>query len=104
MARKKYKEALKQAESYEEWLETAQAYDIHLGRDVWRRNEETRQFDNVSVRARLDALQKQRKRNDLKGMLYTLNEGIHGNAGGMGKGSLYGYALSRDQASYRRLY
>ncbi len=93
MADKKYKEALARAESYEEWLEIALSYDTHRGLDAWRRVDETRQFDYQSVRARLSALSKQRKRHDLKGMLYTLNEGIHGNAGGMGKAGLYGYAL-----------
>ena len=93
MANKKYKEALENANTYEEWLEIAHASDTHQGLDGWRRKDESRQFDHVSVRARLDALRKQRKRQDLKGLLFTLNEGIHGNAGGMGKSSLYGYAL-----------
>jgi hypothetical protein len=41
------------------------------------------------IRLRLDRLRSLRVRNDYQGLLFTLNEGIHGNMGGMGRSSLY---------------
>jgi NTE family protein len=86
--------ALKQAGSYEEWFEAAKAFDKHNGLDRWRRKDETGQYDYASVRIRLDRLLSLKARNDIKGMLFNLNEGIHGNIGGMGKSGLYGHARS----------
>jgi TAG lipase/steryl ester hydrolase/phospholipase A2/LPA acyltransferase len=88
------KRSLKKAANYEEWLAAARAYDESTGLDRWRRKDATRQYDHVSIRIRLDRLQSLKARHDMKGLLYTLNEGIHGNMGGMGKSGLYGYALS----------
>ena len=38
---------------------------------------------------RLRALQEYREKGDDEGLLFALNEGIHGNMGGMGKSILY---------------
>ena len=43
---------------------------------------------------RLDNLRRLKSRQDIAGLLYNLNEGIHGNVGGMGKPGLYGHAMS----------
>ncbi len=88
------KRALREAQSYEQWCEAASAYDAHHGLDRWRRKDATRQYDYVSIRMRLDRLQSLRARHDVRGILYALNEGIHGNMSGMGKSGLYGHALS----------
>ena len=90
----KLKRALKHADSYEEWLSAAHTWDEYKGLDRWRKKDATNQYDHVSIRIRLDRLQSLRARHDIKGLLYTLNEGIHGNMGGMGKAGLYGHALS----------
>jgi TAG lipase/steryl ester hydrolase/phospholipase A2/LPA acyltransferase len=88
------KRALKNAGSYQEWLEAAEAYDKHRGLDRWRRRDQSRQYDYVSIRRRLDQLRSLKARHDTRGLLYTLNEGIHGNMGGMGRAGLYCHALS----------
>lgn len=90
----KHERALRGAQNYEEWLDAARAWDAYNGLDVWRRKDATRQYDYVSIRIRLDRLQSLRARHDVRGVLYTLNEGIHGNMGGMGKAGLYAHALS----------
>lgn len=90
----KLKRALRAAQSYEQWCEAAKAWDTYNGLDRWRSVDATKQYDYVSIRMRLDRLQSLRARHDLKGVLYTLNEGIHGNMGGMGKAGLYSHALS----------
>jgi TAG lipase/steryl ester hydrolase/phospholipase A2/LPA acyltransferase len=90
----KLKRSVQQAGSYAEWTAAAVAYDRHNGLDRWRHKDATRQYDHVSIRIRLDRLQSLKARHNIKGLLYTLNEGIHGNMGGMGKAGLYGHALS----------
>ena len=47
------------------------------------------QYDYAQIRLRLDTLRSLRARHDYQGLLFTLNEGIHGNMGGMGRHSLY---------------
>ena len=90
----KLKRSLRQAGSYEEWLEAARAWDRHWQLDRWRKIDHTRQYDYVSIRIRLDRLRALKARHDTRGLLYTLNEGIHGNMGGMGRPGLYAHALS----------
>lgn len=89
LGKRKYALAMEQAENYAQWQEAAQAYDSATGMDRWRSREQSTQFDNVSIRIRLDRLRSMRARHDYRGLLFTLNEGIHGNMGGMGKSALY---------------
>jgi TAG lipase/steryl ester hydrolase/phospholipase A2/LPA acyltransferase len=93
LAIRKLDQAMKRAESYEEWKNAALAYDKATGMDRWRANSFSSQYDNDSIRIRLDSLQSQRARHDYRGLLFTLNEGIHGNMGGMGRSSLYERAM-----------
>lgn len=88
------KRALKSAKSYQEWHEAAQQYDSYNGLDRWRQRDTSRQYDYASIRTRLDRLRSLKAKQDNRELLYTLNEGIHGNTGGMGRAGLYGHALS----------
>lgn len=78
-----------EAESYAEWKEAAIAHDDRNNLQRWKQGEKSRRYDYASIQRRLDALQVMRRANDNHGLLYTLNEGIHGNLGGMGNSSLY---------------
>ena len=51
--------------------------------------EESKSYDYVNIRSRIDALKEFRSKEDDIGLLFALNEGIHGNQGGMGKSDLY---------------
>jgi NTE family protein len=86
---RKYSKAMDQAENYDQWKEAALAHDQATGMDRWRLRDQSTQFDNVSIRIRLDRLRSLQARHDYRGLLFTLNEGIHGNMGGMGKSSLH---------------
>ncbi len=90
---RKYTRAMDEAENYEQWKEAALASDAATGADRWRTRDQSTQFDNVSIRIRLDRLRSMRARHDYRGLLFTLNEGIHGNMAGMGKSSLYERAV-----------
>jgi TAG lipase/steryl ester hydrolase/phospholipase A2/LPA acyltransferase len=93
LANRKLQKALEQATCYDEWQQAALAFDASNGLDRWRIEETSSQYDNVSIRARLSKLQSLRANSDYRGLLFTLNEGIHGNMGGMGKSSLYERAM-----------
>ncbi len=77
------------ASSYQEWKELALEHDSLSGADEWKQVEKSREYDNAAIRDRLDILQAMRRSNDDHGLLFTLNEGIHGNLGGMGASPMY---------------
>lgn len=81
--------AMQNATSYEQWSAAAQDYDQRSGLYRWKIMDQSRSFDYVSIRVRLDRLRALRSRHDDQGLLTALNEGIHGNMGGMGKADLY---------------
>jgi NTE family protein len=72
-SKRKYTIAMDQATSYEQWKEAALAYDAATGMDRWRMRDQSSQFDNVSIRIRLDRLRSLRARHDYRGLLFTLN-------------------------------
>ncbi len=90
---KQLEKAMDQADSYAQWCEAAQLHDELSGAKRWREVDQTRQYDYAQIRLRLDRLRSLRARNDHAGLLYALNEGIHGNMGGMGRSSLYRRAM-----------
>ncbi len=75
--------------TYEDWCEAALEHDALSGKRRWREVDQTTQYDYSQIRLRLDRLRSLRVRHDYQGLLFTLNEGIHGNMGGMGRSSLY---------------
>ncbi|WP_246218685.1 DUF3336 domain-containing protein [Parasphingorhabdus halotolerans] len=85
----KMEKAMAQATSYSEWADAAAAHDRSTGVDVWKESDESKHFDNKSIRRRLKRLSKLWKSQDNAGLLYALNEGIHGNMDGMGNKRLH---------------
>ncbi|GAA0480821.1 DUF3336 domain-containing protein [Parasphingorhabdus litoris] len=85
----KMEKAMAQAENYSEWSDAAAAHDRSTGVDKWKAADESKHFDNVSIRRRLKRLSKLWKAQDNAGLLYALNEGIHGNMDGMGNDRLH---------------
>jgi NTE family protein len=86
---KKAIQAMTSATTYQEWSDAAQEFDKKSGLYRWKIMDQSRKFDYVSIRVRLDRLRALRSRHDDIGLLAALNEGIHGNMGGMGKADLY---------------
>lgn len=87
---KKLDAAMQAAASYEEWKQLAMEHDKASGTDKWQAVDESKHFDFASIRSRLDHLRRLRKKGDNSALLFTLNEGVHGNLGGMGSSALYG--------------
>lgn len=86
---KKLQQQMDKAESYLDWRDVATEHDEVSGQKRWRDVDHTSQYDYAQIRLRLDRLRSLRARHDYNGLLFTLNEGIHGNMGGMGRSSLY---------------
>jgi len=77
------------SQSYSQWTESAIAHDELSGNKRWRQVDQTSHYDYAQIRLRLDQLRSLRSRHDYQGLMFTLNEGIHGNMAGMGRSSLY---------------
>ncbi len=77
------------ASSYKQWKALALEHDYTSGLETWKRTEKSNSYDYANIRSRLNMLQDLRQREDFGGLLFALNEGIHGNQGGMGRAKLY---------------
>jgi TAG lipase/steryl ester hydrolase/phospholipase A2/LPA acyltransferase len=86
---KKLEREMNRAESFAEWYERAEAHDEASGMARWRQVDQSKLYDYASIRRRVDRLRSLRAKGDDVGLLFTLNEGIHGNMGGMGSSKLH---------------
>ncbi len=82
-------EQLAAAASYADWKAAALEHDRLSGKDTWKLTEASHSYDHADIARRLDALRSLRNAGDNTGLLFALNEGIHGNMGGMGRRALY---------------
>ena len=80
------------ASDYIAWTKAAREHDKKSGMQVWRDADESKHFDYKAIRARLERLRSLSAVGDVKGLLFVLNEGIHGNIDGMGHERLYSKA------------
>ncbi|MFK8019457.1 MAG: DUF3336 domain-containing protein [Pseudomonadales bacterium] len=80
---------MSKAMDYSEWKALAAEHDRESGNEDWRHNDKSSLFDYRNINSRLENLTKLRKDNDSQGLLFALNEGIHGNMGGMGHAKLH---------------
>jgi len=77
------------AENYEDWRDLALEFDKVSGLEEWKIRQTSDLYDHHLIRSRFNKLKELRKRNEDVELFYTLNEGIHGNMGGMGRSPLY---------------
>jgi NTE family protein len=77
------------ATSYDEWQHAAIAFDKGTDNARWKSDDKSEHFDHKSISRRLRRLRKLRKNKDYAGLLYALNEGVHGNIDGIGRAVLY---------------
>ena len=90
---RRIEKSMQKAESYDEWLEIARSLDDVNGTTFWKNVDQTNLYDFNSIRTRIDKLRSLRANRDDHGLLFALNEGIHGNMGGMGKPVLHTRAM-----------
>jgi TAG lipase / steryl ester hydrolase / phospholipase A2 / LPA acyltransferase len=84
--------SLSSARSYAEWKAAALAEDERTGAAEWRRRDPSRRYDFRVIRFRHNELLELKAKSDPHELMYYLNEGIHGNMGGMGRPALYARA------------
>jgi NTE family protein len=80
---------MESAENYDQWAKAAIRHDKKHRLDHWKVTDESAHYDYVAIRDRLERLRELRAKSDSHGLLFALNEGIHGNMGGMGRPALY---------------
>lgn len=78
--------------TYEEWKAWALAEDERSGADLWKLEDHSSLYDYRVIRRRYDELAEIRRSGDPQRLLFYLNEGLHGNMGGMGAPALYARA------------
>ena len=80
------------ASSYSDWKAAALEHDRVSGKEAWKQAEKSNSYDHADIARRLEDLRGLRAAGDDMGLLFALNEGVHGNMGGMGRSALYGAA------------
>lgn len=80
---------LDNAQDYASWRDIALEFDKESGLEEWKQRQTSELYDHHLIRMRLNKLKELRKNNEHIELFYTLNEGIHGNLGGMGRAALY---------------
>ena len=88
------KKQMESAAHYPAWLAAATEYDSLSGMEKWRQKEDSALYDAAEIRIRHDKLRELIDGGRWHDLLYALNEGLHGNMGGMGRGVLYSQARS----------
>lgn len=86
---KKLERMLQKADSYQEWSELAKQHDFQSGAEGWKEELRCNLYDYNEVKSRYDTLQRCMDNQRPGELLYALNEGVHGNMGGMGRPVLY---------------
>ena len=80
---------MRRADNYRQWKSAAIRYDKKHRYDRWKKKEYSSRYDFAAIKLRLAKLRKLRAAKDNHGLLFTLNEGVHGNLDGMGRPALY---------------
>ena len=83
---------LAEAQTYAQWKRAALLDDERSGAAKWRREERSSRYDYAVIRRRFDELRSLNGGDDVHAVLFYLNEGIHGNTGGIGRPTLYNRA------------
>ena len=81
-----------EATSYAEWYEAALELDRQEGRDKWREELESDDYDYRLLASRIRVLKRLRRNRDVDRTIFRLREELHGNLGNMANPALYQHA------------
>jgi len=87
-----YEKDLARASTYAEWLQAATALDELEGKDEWREEEKSEDYDYRLIASRVTLLQRLRRKKDYDQLVFRLREELHGNLGNMANPVLYQHA------------
>lgn len=77
------------ASSYAQWLQAAKALDQLEGKDRWRKEKESADYDFQLIDSRATLLHRLRRGKDYDQLVFRLREELHGNLGNMANPVLY---------------
>jgi len=83
---------LAQAGSYQEWLSVAKQLDRLEGKDKWRLEPASDDYDYRLLTSRVRLFRKLRRQQDFEQLVFRLREELHGNVGNMANPLLYQHA------------
>lgn len=75
--------------THAQWADAARRYDLLTGRERWKARARTTLYDYAMIGEKLERLRELIARRDVRGLMFEIEEGIHGNLGGIGKAALY---------------
>lgn len=84
--------AMTNADTYAEWRAAAVEHDRLTGMDEWRAEDFSPDYDYRLIKARLAEIRQLRRENDVIGLAFSMNEGLHGNLGNLANPALYAHA------------
>jgi len=88
----KLEKNLAQAGNYQEWLSAAGQLDQLEGKDEWRHEPASEDYDYRLLAARVRLFRKLRRQRDFEQLIFRLREELHGNIGNMANPALYHHA------------
>lgn len=91
---KQLEKRMEACSNYDDWLDVAQQHDLESGAEEWKGITTSSLYDYTEIQARYENLKACMENGADRELLYALNEGVHGNMGGMGKAILYHRARS----------
>ena len=92
LERQRLERAMAEALDYAQWSAAALDYDRVTGRARWKERLRSGLYDYALIQSKLDRLRTLRQDGDARGLLFEIEEGVHGNLGGMGKAILHNKA------------
>ena len=84
-----HESALYGAADYDEWFKAASELDRMEGRDLWRLEKESEDYDFRLLASRTTILRRLRKQKNYDQLMFRLREELHGNLGNMANPALY---------------
>ena len=81
---------LDQASDYRAWHEIASELDRLEGNQAWKQDDTSEDFDHLLIKERLAQMRSLRQRGDVRQLVFSLHEGLHGNLGNISNPALYG--------------
>ncbi|HNA19987.1 MAG TPA: DUF3336 domain-containing protein, partial [Agitococcus sp.] len=86
------RQALDEANTYEEWKEIALELDSVTGLDLWKLDNESEHYNHELIRDRLMNLRHLMRQKDDRQLMRALREGLYHDIGNIGNPLLYTYA------------
>jgi TAG lipase/steryl ester hydrolase/phospholipase A2/LPA acyltransferase len=83
---------MKNAGTYAEYKEAAQAHDELSGAEDWKLKDHSKDYDYRLIRKRVQRMKQARTSGDAAGLMYILHEGLHGNLANIASSALNQYS------------